>query len=51
MAFSDFTSELCILSYPRLHNVGRVFIMYLFSADAEPTVQSCLHSTELCLQG
>lgn len=51
MAFSEFTSELWILSYPRLHGVGRVFITRSFSADVEPTVQSCVHSTEHCLRG
>lgn len=42
MAFSEFTSELCILSYPRLHSVGRVFIICSFSADVEPTARSCV---------
>lgn len=47
MAFSDFTSQLCFLSYPRLHNVGRGFIMCLFSVNVEPAVQSCVYSTVL----
>lgn len=40
MAFSEFTWELCILGYPRLCSVGKVFRMCSFSADVEPTVQS-----------
>lgn len=35
MAFSEFTWELCILGYPRLCSVGKVFRMCSFSADVE----------------